>query len=279
MTPRDLLQANLRLVERIVGRVSRRAGLQGADAEDFHSAVLLALIENDYAVIRKYEGRSSFGGFLSVVVEHRLLDWRIAERGKWSVSAEAQRLGPAAVALERLVARDGRPLEAALPLVQAIDPSMTLAAAEAVLARLPVRTMRPRPVGVEDVDPDLFASHERADERALAADETRTANEANRVVRGHLDALPEEDRALLRLRFAGGLSIADISRAMHVPQRPLYRKLETLLARLRVALRGARIDAGAVEDLLGAAGGMHLDFGLSNGKKSGGTPSLSQEPQ
>src|SRR6185369_9221111 len=119
-TPDQLLRANVQLVQRIVGRACRRARLQPADAEDFASEVMIALMENDYAIVRKFEGRSSFGGFLSVVIDRLLLNRFVAERGKWTASAEAQRLGAAAVALERLIYRDGRPLDAALPIVQSI---------------------------------------------------------------------------------------------------------------------------------------------------------------
>src|SRR3954470_19265621 len=51
----ELFRANLALVERVIGGVCRRAGLRDAVAEDFSSTVKLALIENDYAILRGYE--------------------------------------------------------------------------------------------------------------------------------------------------------------------------------------------------------------------------------
>ena len=36
---------------------------------------------------------------------------------------------------------------------------------------------------------------------------------------------------LIRFRFGSSMSIADISRILRLPQRPLYRRLEALLAR------------------------------------------------
>lgn len=277
MDPQELLQINLQLIERIVGRVCRRAGLQGADAQDFASEVMVALIEDDYAVLRKYSGRSSFGGFIAVVVEHLLLDRRRETLGKWNPSAEAQRLGEAAVTLERLIYRDGQPLDAALPLVRAIDPAITRAAAEAILDRLPRRTTRPRAVDLDAVDAETVPSHESADARAIASETAKVAEEASRIVREHLDNLAPNDRRLLRLRFGGDMSIADISRALSLPQRPLYRRLEALLADLRVVLQRAGIDASTAAELIGEGDQMPLNFDLR--KKSGAHPSFSQEPQ
>jgi hypothetical protein len=49
---------------------------------------------------------------------------------------------------------------------------------------------------------------------------------------------------------------------MRLPQRPLYRRLEHALARLRGALEHAGIDARAMPDLLAGALGEDSDFGL-----------------
>ena len=48
--------------------------------------------------------------------------------------------------------------------------------------------------------------------------------------------------AILRLKFQEGLGIADIARALHLEQKPLYRRLDGLLDRLRTALEAAGIE-------------------------------------
>src|SRR5205085_8638364 len=92
MDARALLEANLDLIERVIRFTARRQRLDETDAEDFASIVKLKLIENDYAVIRKFEGRSNFSTFITVVVQRMLLDYRIHYWGKWHASAEAKRL-------------------------------------------------------------------------------------------------------------------------------------------------------------------------------------------
>ena len=51
---------NLSLIDGVTAFVSRKYGLSGADAEDFASAAKLKLIEDNYAVLRKFEQSALF---------------------------------------------------------------------------------------------------------------------------------------------------------------------------------------------------------------------------
>src|SRR5688500_2017196 len=115
MNAKELFEANLGELERVTAIVGRRALLSVPDPGDFASEAKLARIEEDYAVLRKWEGRSSLDTFLTVVVQRLLADARTRARGRWHASAEAQRLGPTAVLLETLVRRGGRTLDEAMP--------------------------------------------------------------------------------------------------------------------------------------------------------------------
>jgi RNA polymerase sigma-70 factor, ECF subfamily len=263
MDPSEVFRASLTLVDQVVDGVCRRRRIYGADAEDFASHVKVELMENDYAVFRKYEGRASLGTYLTVVAERLLSVQRVQERGRWHASAEATRMGPAGLLLETLVRRDRRSIGEALPLVRSIDPALTRAAVEAMLARIPERIPRPVASGViDDEIADRVAAAESADGPLLAAEARRLSERAACVVRETLAALDVEDRMLLRMRFASGMAVADISRMTRLPQRPLYRRLEDLLGRLRRALLRAGIsvqDAGAI---IAAANAGDLDLGL-----------------
>src|SRR5258708_23531834 len=98
MNPGDLFRANLSLIDRTIDRICRRSRLFGPDAEDFPSHVRLALIADDYAVLRKWEQRSSLATFLPVVVQRLLADHRVKPSGRGHPSPAAQRLGDAAAA-------------------------------------------------------------------------------------------------------------------------------------------------------------------------------------
>lgn len=273
MDPGQLFAANLSLVDKVVDGVCRRARLYGADAEDFASAVKLALVEDGYAILRKFEGRSSLSTYLTIVVERLLSDARMHDRGRWHPSAEATRMGAAGLLLETLVRRDRRTLDEALPLVQSIEPKLGRADLEAMLARLPERRARPAPIDLDAIPADALVAREAADAPLLASEARRLSERTAATVRETLAAFEPEERALLKMRFAAGMSIADISRMTRLPQRPLYRRFEDLLARLRKALRLAGITVDDAGDVIAAAA--DLDLGLE--KETNSQSTLNEE--
>jgi RNA polymerase sigma factor (sigma-70 family) len=269
MDPKALLEANLDVVDRVVARVCARGNVIGADAEDFASEVRVALLADDGAILREWQGRASLATYLTVVVQRLLADARIRMYGKWHPSAEARRMGETAMTLERLVRRDGRTLDEALPHLNGV----TRDEAAAMLERLPDRAPRARLVAL-DPDVDVHARRDAADERALASDARRLSERTNAVVRETMAAMTLEDRMILRFRFGSDMSVADISRMLRLPQRPLYRRIESLLATLRAALVRERIDARSVEELIGSPTQI-MNFDL--GKTADARPSMDSE--
>jgi len=261
MDVHELFRSNLDLVDRVVAGVCRRSGLRDADAEDFASTVTLALMENDYAILRAYEGRSSLETYLTIVVQRLLSRERIRTWGRWHPSAEAERLVAAAVLLEKLLLRDRQSIEQAIPVVRAIDPSLDRMSVHGLIARLPQRTPRPRLVSLPDGEDD-FAASEAADRRAEEAEARKMSERAAQVIRETLARLPLEDRMLVRFRFGAEMSIADAARMLGVPQRPLYRRIEALLRQLRAALEREGISASLIGDVISAAAAEGFDFGL-----------------
>ena len=136
-----LFLSQLAVIERVISFVSSRHHLPGVDADDFGAHVKLKLIEDDYAVLKKFEGRSSLRTYLTVVIQRLFLDYRIAAWGKWRPSAEATRGGEIAILLERLTSRDGYSFDEACELLET-NHQVTLPRAEleAMAGRLPGRT-------------------------------------------------------------------------------------------------------------------------------------------
>ena len=261
MDARELFEANLDLIDQVARMVCARRRLGAEDVEDFVSAARLSLLEDDYTVLRRYEGRSSLAAFLAVVFDHLLSDQRIHALGKWHPSRAAERLGPAAVLLETLVHRDRRSIDEALPIVRQLDGTLQRSDLESMVARFPGRIPRPRAVPIEDDAEIPVAAPERGDEQTTAREERSLAARTSTVIRGAIAALDREDRMLLRLHFGSKVSIADVSRMLRVPQRPLYRRLESLLKGLRGAIETARLDPGSILELIGAAT-TEMNFGL-----------------
>jgi RNA polymerase sigma factor for flagellar operon FliA len=172
------------------------------------------------------------------------------------------RLGEAAVALERLLRRDRRTVEEAVPLVRAIDPSLTRGDVEALARRLPERHARPRPIDVDSTELALAAS-DGADALALGSERQRLSVRTSNIVRDALESMSAEDRTILRFHYGASMTMADIARALRLPQRPLYRRIERLHNALRTALAAAGIDEATVGELIGAFDS-EMDFGWKN---------------
>jgi len=265
MHPEELFRANLALVDRVIAAVCRRAGLRDADAEDFASTAKLALIENDYAILRGFEGRAPLGAYLTVIVQRILTRERLRIWGRWHPSAEAERLGASAVLLEKLIVREKRSLDEAIPIVCASDPSLDRARVRELADRLPHRVARPRVVPLDDEE-HRFAASDAADARAQEAEARRMSERAARVVRETMTTLPLQDRMLLKFHFGAEMTIAETSRLLGISQRPLYRRVAALLQQLRGALEREGVGAAVVEDLISAGAAESADFGLRNGK-------------
>jgi RNA polymerase sigma factor (sigma-70 family) len=274
MSSRLMFEANLGVIERAIARVCREARLDGASAEDFASTARLALLADDCAILRKFEERSSLATYLTIVVRRLLVDARRTE-GRWYPSAEAQRRGDVAVLYERLTVRDRRTFDDAVALVKQQHPEITTRELAELAAALPERAPRPVIVHVIDGDEERFAGRGRADDLADALDVARRSQRANEIVRAALATMTAVDRVILRLRFSGNASIASIARSLDLEQRPLYRRIEALLATLRRALEDAGMDANAAGDLIGAPEET-LDFGFE-WKNEGVHPSMQKE--
>jgi RNA polymerase sigma factor (sigma-70 family) len=266
MSSRSLFEDNLEAIERAIARVCREARLERADAEDFASSARLALLADDCAILRKFEGRSSLPTYLTIVLRRLFVDERRAS-GRWYASAEAERRGPAAVRLEQLILRDRRAFAEAVEIVTREHPDVTARELNDIAAALPARAPRPVAVPVMEGDDERFAGSGTAADLVEALDVARRSERANDAVRIAMTTMTAEDRAILRLRYSGNASIANIARAFGLEQRPLYRRIEALLGALRRALEAAGVDAASADELIGTAD-PRLDFDLARKDES-----------
>jgi len=246
----ELLTSNLAVIERAIAFATHRLRLERDDAEDFASIVKLRLVENDYAVLRAYEGRSSFATFISIVVQRMALDYRIHTWGKWHASAEAKRLGALAIDLEQLLRRDGRTLDEAVVLLAGRHEGVTREALVALEARLPERPPVRREVAIEAAEA-LPAKTPGSDEGVLAGERRRVSERVSSLMSAILSNLPEDERLIFQLRFEGGMTVAEIARAMQIEQKLLYRRIERRMRDIRAELERAGIASADVLDLLG----------------------------
>jgi RNA polymerase sigma factor (sigma-70 family) len=255
---------NLSLIERVAAFVSRKYGLAGADAEDFASAAKLKLIEDDYAVLRKFEHKCSLPTYLIIVVSRHYLDQKIHEWGKWRPSMRARQGGDAAIYLERLVSRDGLGVTEASTIVRQKYTELDSRALERLAASIVVRQPR-RSANVERTEEMREpASEASAEDDLLSGEREIAARRASDVLTRELDRLPSEDRLIMKLRFIDAMKVSTMAKMLHVDQKQLYRRIDRLVAALREALLAAGVGMSDIGDmLLHGTDALHVDFGTN----------------
>jgi len=233
-SPAELFMSHLELIERTARFICRRRRWTGEDAADFYSHVMVKLIEDDYAVLRKFEGRSSLRTYLTTVIHRMFLDYRIARLGKWRPSAQARRMGPAAVHLERLLSRDGYTLAEATLFLRDVHPEVREEEIYRWAVELPQHT--PRRFEGEEILQDLAAPGPRPDEAAVERQSQAFRERAEAILRQSVADLPEPERSILRMRFEDATPVVEIARSLGLDQKGLYRRIEAVLKRLRRTL-------------------------------------------
>ena len=243
--------ANLETIKRIIGVICRRNLVPAADQEDFESYANMRLIENDYAVFAKFQGRSHLTTYLNTVIVNYFHDYRASRWGRWRPSAEARRLGPVALRLETLIYRDHCTIRQAIQIMRSQGGELPEdKELYRLAARLPART---KPV---EVDPALVATVTPAEDDPetdfIEIEIQRARARASEAIEAAVKSLPEEDAVILRLHFFEGMTVANIARMLQTEQKPLYGRIVKIKARLMGELEKRGINREFLRDILGS---------------------------
>jgi len=234
----------------VIRDLGRRYHLSRDERDEFAGNVTVRLMDGDYAVLRRFQGRSSLSTFLRTVITRQFLDARTKAWGRWRPSAEAVRLGPTAVALERLLERQRIPLDQAIETLHARGETLDEERLRDLAVHLPRRAPRLRlvdPTALEHV-----AAIDPSPEQVLADERAAEARVATTVaLRQATETLTARDQLLLRLRYEQGATVAEIARMLGEDQKPLYRHLDRVLAKLRCTLESRGVSAEQVRALTG----------------------------
>ena len=251
-----LFVSELPTIERAIAFIARRHRLGIDETEELTSIVHMRLIEDDYAVLRKFEGRSTLRTYLTVVIQRVFLDYRVTLWGKWRPSTQAKREGATAILLERLTGRQNLGFDQACTLLETMHGvDVDRAALHELYDRLP---RRPRRHFVrEEALAQAPSAAPGADRLVTAAYRARVAIRTSKLLASVIAGLQPEDRLILKLRFVDGLTMGEVSRAIAggrpVDPKTLYRRVRRLLDDLRAALQRRGVDGGEVLDALGTA--------------------------
>jgi RNA polymerase sigma factor for flagellar operon FliA len=244
----DLFLSGLPMIDQVVGAVTSRGSWNRADTEDFRSWTYHKLLEGECRVMRRFSGRSSLRTYLHRVVSNLSHDFRSQHLGRWRPSVVSRRLGRWATALDRLINRARVSPDAAVRMLVARDDCDLTERELRDLVRTVPRRMATQHVGSEH----LFgvAGPHASDTRLLTSEHVALRRALIGKLRVALNELCPQDRAIVHLRFWEGLTVAQIATRLGLPQKPLYRRLEGCLARLRTVLERDGVRMEHVRSLL-----------------------------
>lgn len=247
----QLLTQNLVSIDAQARRLCRAFRMSGDEIDDFVGFVHLRLVADEYAILRKFRGESKLTTFLNVVIAQLFHDHHVSRNGRWRPSAAASRLGALAVRLETLIYRDGCSLAQAGAILRSSgETDLPDKELWDIAAQLRPRTA-PRPTDAGADPLDSLPANEEADAHVTGAEDAARRSETLAALNAALAALAPEDRTLVFAARAEDVSIAEIARGMGLVQKPLYRRVERILATLRASLEAAGFTWDEVRPLLG----------------------------
>jgi RNA polymerase sigma factor (sigma-70 family) len=241
---RALFEEHYELIHKTIYGVARRKRLDAESIEEFSGFAFVKILDDDAAVVRNFQGRSTLKTYLVTVVQRLYLDFQIHRYGKWRPSRRALRLGPLAIELDRLLHRDGKTLFEAADWLRERGFGEHSRETLATLARsIPNQRRRPRLEQLERAEE--VACDGGVEERLLARDRRRAAARVGSALARALEALPAEDRLMLRMRFEEEQTVRAIAAHFGVEARQLYSRFERLLVTLRRALEADGVEKSA----------------------------------
>ncbi|HEX2120853.1 MAG TPA: sigma-70 family RNA polymerase sigma factor [Thermoanaerobaculia bacterium] len=277
MTPEEIYLQELSTIERIASFVARRNHANQDEVDEFTQEVCVRLFDDDYAIIRKFRDRSSISTYLTTVISHLFHHWRIAQWGKWRPSAEAMRLGPKAVVVERLLTRENYSLDETVKILTTrSDSPYTLGEIEAIYLRLRPRHPRLKIIS-DDPSAEGIGVEPEAEGRVERRDRERTARTAAEVIDQLTPSIKQLDLLILQMRFGHALTVPEIARRLHLDQKKVYKRLDQLRKILQKRLEAAGVRSADVATLL-ERGDQELRFGFLHDPRENGDQGPSHGP-
>lgn len=150
MIPDDLREfflTHLPLIKKVVAQTCRRCNLKKEEGEELLSEVQDKIMADDYAVLRKLEGKDNLKSYLTIAIKNQMRDFQNHLWGKWRHSETAKRLGPMAMHLEKLL-REGYTFDETVAVLRTNHrEEMSWQELNENAAKLPTRTPRQESLG------------------------------------------------------------------------------------------------------------------------------------
>ena len=103
--PSEFIEKNFDEINRVIQKVCKRKISELQEQDECKSFILEKIVENDFKIIRNFnsDGPAKFQTYFFTIVNRLQIDWFRKEYGNFRASTYAERLGPFAVKLEKLI--------------------------------------------------------------------------------------------------------------------------------------------------------------------------------
>lgn len=244
----SLFLSNLQIIERIARSVSRRHGFGSDELDDFCSHVKTKFLDNDYSVLKKFQGRCSLPLYIKTVIHRLCIDYEIARKGKWRPSGTAQKLGSLAVQLEELLYKKHHSFDEACQILssrQGVDlqPEMLHQLAQKLPKRWGKTTVRLVPIDAVG-GPGLITSTEAPDPKM-----EESVQILSQVLRDFIQGLSGADRLILKMRFEDDFTFEEIARLLKKKKLQIYWRLRKILSDLQKELQSRSLSRDRIREI------------------------------
>lgn len=217
------------------------------EAMELYTLVCERLSADGCARLRRRDpDRGSLRAWLTAVVRNSAVDWVRSRAGRRRLFGVVQQLSWFHQQVFQLYYwQEHTPSEIAgllsAPSARPVDLLEVLAALDAIHAALNARhygelmSMTARARAPVSLDVEIDEGRLDPVDPSPSVEADATARERDASIEASLATLPDEDAAIVRLHYFHGLSLADVKRALHLPQLTPAR-LATIVAALRDAL-------------------------------------------
>lgn len=251
MDPQKLLETNLKHIEDIIKSVCWRNNLDRDAAEDFSSHVKLQLIENNYDRIRKFQGKSSFKTYLTVVINRLFIDQLIKKEKRWRPSESSKQIGEVAVKLEELLYRRNMSFDEAY---ETLTTNHGLSIKRDEAYELAHKLKPKTPALSLNVGDELLASlahpGNRPNEEFVSNRALETGAKLYSIIDEIKSSLSDEDRLILKMRFEDEFSVSDIARVLNINRSVLDRRIKFILNTFKEGILSRGMNINDVTDVM-----------------------------
>ncbi|MGK5092477.1 sigma-70 family RNA polymerase sigma factor [Deltaproteobacteria bacterium TL4] len=247
--PVRFLERHFNDIEKVIKNIASRHHMNQEEVEEFTSEVHVKLVENDYAIIRSFNGKSAFKTYLFTIFGRFFVDFLRSRKGRWRPSRESLKIGPVAVKLEELVYKERHSYEEAYRiLIINYQFQINIADFQKLVSTLkrtpPIRGEEQASVAVsvDDADPEFVFTHSQFQSKM-----EKLYHLMGIMVQ---DIEKEEERFILKMRFESGYSITQIALLLGKNRSHINFLLNALLKRFRTEILSSGITLEDAKEVL-----------------------------